>query len=110
MRVLSAFLFSAAGALLLLLPSLNGKLTTVALATPAYLVGGAVEKALAARQADGKNGAYDINLIPAGCDVPCATYKQIFGTCPGNPTDPVCAKACNVSQTVDEEEVIWQDR
>ncbi|BEI80824.1 hypothetical protein CcaverHIS002_0113530 [Cutaneotrichosporon cavernicola] len=83
MRLLPALLVSAA----------------VAAASPAYLVGSAVERALAARQAAGTttNGAFDLGLIPAICDTPCATYKEIFGTCPGDPSNAVCAKACNQS-------------
>ncbi|CAK9785078.1 hypothetical protein CC85DRAFT_287028 [Cutaneotrichosporon oleaginosum] len=85
MRVVSALLVSAA----------------VVAASPAYLVAGAVERAIAARQATQSqstaNGAFDLALIPSICDTPCATYKEIFGTCPGDPSNAVCAKACNQS-------------
>ncbi|RSH78759.1 uncharacterized protein EHS24_001665 [Apiotrichum porosum] len=41
------------------------------------------------------NSSFPLSAIPSSCDTQCETYKSIFGTCPGNPSDSACAGACN---------------
>ncbi|KAL1409358.1 hypothetical protein Q8F55_003340 [Vanrija albida] len=53
----------------------------------------AVASVAAAQNASDYEAA--INAIPASCDGPCATYKNIFENCPGNSNAQGCAQACN---------------